>query len=185
MHGYTYGYSEQVTPTGAVLPGKYHAFWSRQSNGTWKMEAFKRTPRTAGVVSLTPPPGFETPGNTHRRYFPNTDAAAEQSALFTVDIAFSNDAQVNVADAFAKYAAPDGAQTGNAVVPWAFGPEAIRQAWAGIPNTFYWTPEIGAAASSGDLGFTVGFVRSGNAIIGKYFTIWQKQATGEWRFVVD
>ena len=149
------------------------------------MAAFKRTARAAGTVSLTPPPGFETPTTEHRRYFPNTDPATELQALFAVDRAFSDAAQLGVADAFAAFAAPDGAQTGGNIASWAFGPDAIRAAFTGVAPTFTWAPELGDVATSGDLGFTVGFVYSGAVATSKYFTVWQKQSNGAWRYVVD
>ena len=183
--GYTYGYSEFELPSGVVLPGKYQAYWSRQSNGGWKMAAFKRSQRAPGAVSLIPPPGFETPTTQHRRYYPNTEPATELPVLFGVDRAFSDAAQSGVADAFAAFVAPDGAQGGGNLVTWAFGPEAIRAAWAGVAPTFTWAPELGDVATSGDLGFTVGYVYSGGVAFSKYFTVWQKQPNGIWRYIVD
>jgi ketosteroid isomerase-like protein len=195
--GYSYGYTELTLPTGVVLPGKYLAYWARQSDGSWKMAAYKRTPRAPGAVSLTPPAGFETPDTKHRRYFPNTDPAAELELIKATDRAFSDLAQITGnAEAFARYVAEDGANAGSgASVEWAFGPDAIRAAHEGEPpGLFFWTPELGDVAASGDLGFTVGYVKVNEqnpdgsvsaVIVAKYLTIWQKQRTGEWRFVVD
>ena len=186
QQGYTYGYSEQVLATGAVLPGKYLAYWARQTDGTWKMAAYKRQARAAGAVSLTPPAGFETPTSRHRRYYPNTEPDAELQALFAVDVAFSDAAQLNGADAFAAYAAPDGAQTGgNAFASWIFGPDAIRASRPAEPFGATWKPELGTVATSGDLGFTIGFIYQGTAIVSKYFTVWQKQPNGRWLYVAD
>lgn len=185
--GYTYGYTELTLPSGAVLPGKYQAYWERQADGAWKVAAYKRSPRGAGDVSLTPPAGFATPDTKHRRYFPNTDPASEIAAIEATDRAFSDLAQVvSVGDAFAHYAAPDGAQTGGGLASWAFGPAAIAAAHDGEEaGLFSWSPVIADVAPSGDLGFTVGLVYQEGAVVGKYFTVWQKQNDGEWRFVVD
>jgi len=187
--GYTMGYTELTQPSGTVLPGRYVAYWAKQPDGTWKAEAYKRIPRAAGAVSLTPPPGFETPATKHRRYFPNTDAESEADAVGAVDRAFSDLAQVvGNAEAFARYAAPTGAQSGNsASVGWVFGPAAIGEAHAGEPlGVFSWAPVIARAASSGDLAFTVGWVfKDAGQTLGKYFSVWQKQNTGEWRYIVD
>jgi len=195
--GYSYGYTELTLPNGVVLPGKYLAYWARQSDGSWKMAAYKRTARAPGAVSLTPPAGFETPDTKHRRYFPNTDPAEELEAIKATDRAFSDLAQITGnAEAFARYVADDGANAGSAgSVEWAFGPDAIRAAHEGEPpGLFFWTPELGDVAASGDLGFTVGYVKVNEqnpdgsvteVIVAKYLTIWQKQRTGEWRFVVD
>jgi len=187
--GYTMGYTELTQPSGAVLPGRYLAYWAEQRDGTWKMEAYKRIPRAAGAVSLTPPPGFETPDTKHRRYFPNTDAESEADAVSAVDQAFSDLAQVvGNAEAFSRYAAPTAAQSGNsASVGWVFGRAAIAEAHASEPlGVFSWTPAIARAASSGDLAFTVGWVfNAAGQTLGKYFSVWQKENTGEWLYIVD
>ena len=187
--GYTMGYTVLTQPSGAVLPGRYLAYWARQSDGSWKIEAYKRIPRAAGSVSLTPPSGFETPDTKHRRYFPNTDAEAEAAVVAATDVAFSDLAQiVGNAESFSRYAAPTAAQSGNAAsVGWEFGRAAIAAAHAGEPvGVFSWAPEIARAASSGDLAFSVGWVfNAAGQTLGKYFTVWQKQNTGEWLYIVD
>jgi len=133
--GYTMGYTVLTQPSGAVLPGRYLAYWARQSDGSWKIEAYKRIPRAAGSLSLTPPSGFETPDTRHRRYFPNTDAEAEAAVVAATDMAFSDLAQiVGNAESFSRYAAPTAAQSGNAAsVGWEFGRAAIAAAHAGEP----------------------------------------------------
>ena len=187
--GYTMGYTELTQPSGVVLPGRYLSYWVKQSNGTWKIEAYKRIPRAAGPVSLTPPPGFETPDDKHRRYFPNTYAESEAAAAAAADQAFSDLAQiVGNSEAFARYAAPTAAQSGaQASVGWEFGRAAIAAAHAGEPvGIFSWSPVISHAAVSGDLAFTVGWVfNAAGQTLGKYFSVWQKQNTGEWLYVVD
>ena len=187
--GYTMGYTELTQPSGVVLPGRYLSYWVKQSDGAWRIEAYKRIARAAGPVSLTPPPGFETPDDKHRRYFPNTDAESEAAAAAATDQAFSDLAQVvGNSEAFARYAAPTAAQSGNqASVGWEFGRAAIAAAHAGEPlGAFSWTPVIAHAAASGDLAFTVGWVfNASGQTLGKYFSVWQKQNTGEWLYVVD
>ena len=187
--GYTLGYTELTQPSGTVLPGRYLAYWVKQSDGSWKIEAYKRIPRAPGAVSLTPPPGFETPDDKHRRYFPNTDAAAEADAAAATDQAFSDLAQVvGNSEAFARYAAPTAAQSGTSTsVGWVWGPAAIAEAHAPEAlGSFSWTPVIAHAAESGDFAFTVGWVfNDAGRTLGKYFSVWQKQNTGEWLYVVD
>jgi len=187
--GYTMGYTELTQASGAVVPGRYLAYWAKQNDGTWKIEAYKRIPRALGAVSLTPPPGFETPDTQHRRYFPNTDAESEASAAAATDQAFSDLAQiVGNSESFARYAAPSAAQSGSGTsIGWEFGRPAIAAAHASDPlGIFSWTPVIARAASSGDLAFTVGWVfNAAGQTLGKYFSVWQKQNTGEWLYVVD
>ena len=187
--GYTVGYTELTQASGTVLPGRYLAYWVKQGDGTWKIEAYKRITRAAGAVSLTPPPGFETPDDKHRRYFPNTDAAAEAAAAAATDQAFSDLAQVvGNSDAFARYAAPTAAQSGSsASVGWEWGRAAIAAAHASEAlGIFSWAPVFSHAAESGDIAFTVGWVfNASGQTLGKYFSVWQKQNTGDWLYVVD
>jgi ketosteroid isomerase-like protein len=194
QRGYTYGFTEIKLPDGSIVPGKYIAYWKRQSNGAWKVAAYRRNVRPAGDVSLTPPPGFETPDYKHYRYFPKTDAASELAGVFAADQAFSDLAQSGVSAAFVAFAAPDAAVLGR-LAGIGFGTEAIieNQA-AALPGSLVWSPSFGDAAETGDLAFTTGFAQTrvqnpdGTWRVtgqGKYLTIWKKQRTGEWRFVID
>ena len=194
QRGYTYGYTEIKQPDGSILPGKYIAYWKRQSDGGWKLGAYRRNVRPAGPVSLTPPPGFETPTYKHYRYFPKTDAASELASVFAADQAFSDLAQSGVSSAFVAFAAPDAAVLAR-TVSIGFGTQAIidNQKDA-IPGSLIWSPSFGDVAESGDLAFTTGIalIRTQNAdgtwtVVGqgKYLTVWKKQLTGEWKFVID
>jgi ketosteroid isomerase-like protein len=48
------------------------------------------------------------------------------------------------------------------------------------PPLFWW-PQFAGVANSGDLGFTTG----GATIPVRYFTVWQRQADGRWRWIYD
>ena len=48
-----------------------------------------------------------------------------------------------------------------------------------------WWPNWAGIAKSGDLGFTTGGVEVGGRRAGHYFTIWQHQADGGWKWVYD
>jgi ketosteroid isomerase-like protein len=75
-----------------------------------------------------------------------------------------------------------------------FGRDAIAALFAGpiAGGGPLWTPEIGAVAASGDLGFTAGPVvlwrpadGAGAPAGAKYLTIWRRMPNGDWRYVVD
>lgn len=102
-------------------------------------------------------------------------------------------ASAGLAEAFARYAAPQGflAASGG------LGPEDARTVFSKIvqdPNyRLRWTPLFAQLAKAGDLGYTVGsFVREfsdrqGRAkkAQGLYLTVWRRQEDGHWRFVAD
>jgi len=194
QRGYTYGFTEIRVPGGTIVPGKYIAYWKRQSDGAWKLAAYRRNVRPEGVVSLTAPAGFETPDYKHYRYFPKTDAASELASVFATDLAFSDRAQSGVSDAFVAFAAPDAAVLGR-LAGIGFGTQAIiENQQDALPGSLVWSASFGDVAETGDLAFTTGFaqIRTQNADgtwrvtgQGKYLTIWKKQRTGEWRFVID
>ena len=48
-----------------------------------------------------------------------------------------------------------------------------------------WWPNWAGIAKSGDLGFTTGGVEVGGRRTGHYFTIWQRQPDGSWKWVYD
>jgi ketosteroid isomerase-like protein len=119
----------------------------------------------------------------------------EKAALLQVDEKFSADAQrLGVAEAFARYAAPDARMlpAGKDVVS---GLEGVRSQMAGFPKgaTLAWRPFHADVAASGDLGYTLGTYElhakdeAGKATVayGKYCSVWKKQADGSWKWVVD
>jgi len=64
-----------------------------------------------------------------------------------------------------------------------------KEAGAGVLN---WHPVYGGIAASGDLGFTTGpwtfqpkSIRDSVVARGQYSTVWKKDKSGEWKFVVD
>jgi ketosteroid isomerase-like protein len=119
----------------------------------------------------------------------------EKAVLLQVDEKFSADAQrLGVAEAFARYAAPDARMlpAGKDVVS---GLEGVRSQMAGFPKgaTLAWRPFHADVAASGDLGYTLGTYElhakdeAGKATVayGKYCSVWKKQADGSWKWVVD
>jgi len=120
---------------------------------------------------------------------------ADKSALLKIDEQFSADAQrLGVAEAFARYAAPDARMlpAGKDVVS---GLDAVKSQMAGFPKgaTLAWKPFHADIAASGDLGYTLGTYElrakdeAGKATVayGKYCSVWKKQPDGSWKWVVD
>jgi ketosteroid isomerase-like protein len=121
--------------------------------------------------------------------------ASDKTALMRIDERFSADAQkVGVAEAFARYAAPDARMlpAGKDVVS---GLEGVKSQMAGFPKgaTLAWKPFHADIAASGDLGYTLGTYElhakdeAGKPTVayGKYCSVWKKQPDGSWKWVVD
>ena len=116
---------------------------------------------------------------------PAAPSPAPISEVIEAERAFARAARSEgVNAAFLRYSAPDG-------LVFQPGPRLAKEALAANPIPpipLEWWPVYAGIAASGDLGFTTGpFVagsgeRQGH---GWYFTIWQRQADGSWRWVID
>ena len=196
--GYSFGYTETEVATDSgprTLVGKYLALWRKQADGSWRIAAYVRNPRRPGEAPAAPPPGFESPrGEPAAGATRSVDAAAEREAVMATDRAFSDSGARDLGEAFARFAAPDGAVLGPAPeMTW--GRDAIRADFSGGPpaRRLVWGPVLGGVSSTGDLGWTIGEAETramdqpGTPAVGKskYLTIWRKQPDGTWRYVVD
>ena len=189
--GYSYGYLDVVRPNGDTLPGKYHAYWRRSVGGTWQLLAFSRGRRAPGPITQSIPEWLRDSAGPMPTA--NRDTVSLLREIMDTERAFADDVGAGVQSAFMKYAAPDGAKMDRGP-GYAFGRAAIGELFAGPPPGPgpFWTPEIGTVATSGDLGFTTGPVTARRPGEGpspppgaKYFTIWRRMPSGEWRYVVD
>lgn len=185
--GYTLGYGERAAAGDSTAPMRYIAYWRRDDHGTWHTAAFVVARGTAGQASV-PPAGCETPtADDAPPAAPRGSRARD--AVLAADRAFAaRAANESPTAAFAAYIAPDGVMLGGPT-GMSCGAAVMRETFAGtVAGDLVWTPRIGDAASSGDLGFTVGVARarSGGETHGsKYLTIWRRQPDGAWRFVAD
>jgi hypothetical protein len=189
--GYTWseGSATYDFGTGALLrPSFFLTYWRRSAPGLdWTVAGMVVS--LGGPSSGGFPAGFGTPDTKHRRDFPNTDVTEQRAALLSVDAAFSAASVANGSGpAFEAFAAPNGVGVGGG--QYIFGPAALGEAFTSDPTDIIsWVPRFSDAAASGDLGFTVGeatfdFGQFGT-FYSKYLTVWQKQDTGEWRYVAD
>jgi ketosteroid isomerase-like protein len=187
--GYTWAQGSSTIDFGTggePTPSFFLTYWRRTESGRWRIAAFVLN--RGGPQPLPLPEGFGTPTTKHSRNFAPTDVTELRQELRATDAAFS---AASVSDgtgpAFEGFAAPNGIAVGGLFV---FGPAAIGEAFSSGPDDVVsWAPRFAGAASSGDLGFTVGdavFNLVGiPTFYTKYLTVWRKQKKGEWRFVAD
>ena len=123
------------------------------------------------------------------------DVESEKASLLRVDAEFSKLSEAKgMAESFAAYAVEEATLLPEGGTPIS-GKESIRGHLSGAPagSVLTWKPVRADVSASGDFGYTWGtyeFRRSGpdgkpQVGLGKYVTIWKKQADGEWRFVMD
>lgn len=127
---------------------------------------------------------------------PPDTRAADESAIRVAETEWSNRAFAKDLEGILSYYAEDASMlTPNA--PIATGREAIRKAWSemlALPSlALSWQTVKVEVARSGDLAYTYGSYEmsvndpKGKPVkdLGKYATVWKKQADGSWKAVVD
>ena len=122
------------------------------------------------------------------------DVEAEKSALLEADKAWGE--SLGDAESFVSFFAENGSFNVPGA-PRATGREEIQELFAqlgSLPNLeLPWEATYAAVSSSGDLGYTVGTYEMGfdnpdgkrMKEVGKYVTLWQKQADGSWKVIED
>lgn len=187
--GYTYGVAARSSGSAPSQLEHYIAFWRRGPGTPWRIAAYAEIGAPASnevafsSIDLTPPP-------------PSRIKAVAQTAMRIrqADSLFSDLAdRMGTANAFGDYVAPYGLVFGSPTL--VVGPTAVRAYFAArsAGTSLAWRPMYASAASSLDLGFTVGeYIATGRGAtgaavqrFGKYLTIWQRQPNGDWKFVVD
>ncbi len=126
---------------------------------------------------------------------PDTRAADEQ-AIRSTDIDWSNAAATKNPDRAASYYADDAVML-PPNIPKASGKQAIQEVWKqfmAMPGfAISWQPDSVQASRGGDLGYTTGTYQltingpKGQPINdrGKYVAVFKKQADGSWKAVAD
>jgi ketosteroid isomerase-like protein len=193
-HGFTFGYMTVTRKDGTPIPMKYLGYWIRTENG-WRVITYRRRPRAEGDVPLElMPPSLPS------RIVPVTvDAAVietHRETLAAAERAFSDEAQTTgLAAAFTKYGRRDAVNMGGPkTAGFIVGSDAIGRAVGdGTPTTS--SPVSWAAdhrvfvASSGDLGVTLGYIRSNEKKDQPpvpFFTIWRRETPASpWRYIAE
>lgn len=192
--GYTMGFTTWTKVDGAQVPGKYVAYWIKQT-GTWKVLVYKRTARAAGSVSMIEEAAPLKPDLAPAQY-PANDGTGMAEELNATERAFSDTAGViGLGKAFTKNSAADAHHTGSANdADFRRGPADIG---AGISaggepplGSLAWKPDEVYVAKSGDLGITVGYITiaAANAPARRvsYLTVWKRNAPSEpWKLAVE
>ena len=108
-------------------------------------------------------------------------AAAPIDEVIAAERAFAAQTrEVGFKRGFLAWVADDGFIFAPGPRPARPGLEALPDAPPPGPPLFWW-PEFAGVANSGDLGFTTG----GATIPVRYFTVWQRQTDGSWRWIYD
>ncbi len=127
---------------------------------------------------------------------PQINLEQEKEELMKTDIDFSNRSlEVGNHKAFLEYASPNVVLLKPNSYP-IIGKTAMKELYAQVSDSSYrltWKPSFGKVSESADLGYTFGIFlleiiegeQKGQTIQGTYCSIWEKNAKGKWRFVLD
>lgn len=127
---------------------------------------------------------------------PKINMEEEKEKLLQTDIEFSNrSVEVGNHKAFIEYASPGAVLLRDNSYP-VVGKPALKKLYSELTDSNYrltWKPSFGKVSKSGDLGYTYGIYlleitegeQKGQIRQGTYCSIWEKNAKGEWRFVLD
>ena len=125
---------------------------------------------------------------------PQVDVEAERAALLTADEAWSQSAAD--LDGLMSFVADDASML-PFDAPIATGKEAIRAVFSALSSApgfaLSWSATGAVVSRAGDLGYTIGTFEltvndaEGNPVttVGKYVTVWKKQADGQWKVAAD
>jgi|CXWL01.1.fsa_nt_gi hypothetical protein len=195
--GFTYGAMTQANGDGSSVPFRYLAYWVKGKSG-WQVAVYKRLRSPVPVVPTTMrmaaiPPSYIAPRN---------DAAAQRTieeSLAEAERTFSREAQtMGLGPAFAKHGSADAMNLGSQEdSSFTFSAEAIGRKIGDGDTTktspVTWGPDRVIAASSGDLGVTIGMIypkepaADGSKSKGfPFFTVWRRAGPGlPWRYVAE
>jgi ketosteroid isomerase-like protein len=196
QHGFTLGFMTLHRPDGGETPLKYLAYWVKKPAG-WRVAVYKRNRAAGPAPSLEPLP----PIVPAHEVAPSRDAAAiarHKASLDEAERSFSRDARtIGLGAAFARYGAADAVHLGPASeAGLRVGVDKVARGVAGAdpldkPSTITWGPDKSIVASSGDLGVTIGMIRSDAPAAGQppafpFFTIWRRPTPDSpWRYIAE
>ena len=192
-HGFTYGFMDQLVAGKPPKLGKYVAYWVRGADG-WRAASLKIVPRPDGDVATA----MREPALPDHLVAPTADAAVIESyraSLDKAERAFSDDSQtIGLGAGFKKYGSADAMNVGGEA-DFVYGNVAIGAAQGGDapnPSPLRWAPDGVVVSSSGDLGFTYGYlIRNGPTPPGRlaripWVTIWRRNSPSDpWLYVAE
>ena len=190
-HGFTLGYLDVEGAEPASAHRRYLAYWVRGNRG-WRVAALKQTLRSADEKDTPAQPAALPP----KMVPPDPARTAEhRRTLIAAEKAFSDRAQtVGIKQSFQEYGRQDAIHN--------FGPDGLviglpaigrnQDQQPGGPATINWSADEAFVASSGDLGVTIGYIRTngpppeGRPAQNPFFTIWRRDDPGQpWRYVAE
>jgi hypothetical protein len=188
--GFTFGYLDVTAGPDDRRNRKYLAYWVRRAEG-WRIVAYRQVPRPPGAVSTA----MIAPSLPTRSVHPNPRAIPRhQASLAAAEQAFSDRAQqIGLRAAFREFGRQDAMNMSEGAAI-AIGLDAITAHFPEGQTTspLNWRTERSYAASSGDLGVSIGTIRANSPVPeGRptsipFFTVWRRdRPDAPWRYIAE
>lgn len=190
--GFTFGFLSLTGGDPARRERKYLAYWVKRPEG-WRVVTYRTQVREAGEASkemIAPSlPAFSAE--------PATDpaiTAAQQASVAAAEKSFSDRAQVvGLKQAFGEFGRQD-AMNMYSGAGFAYGLDAVVAGFKEEgPAKIHWGTERSFAASSGDLGISIGTISPNEPAADSkpqpgfpFFTIWRRDGPDKpWRYIAE
>lgn len=186
--GFTYGFLTVNGGDPARRDRKYLSYWIRRPEG-WRVVAYRQQVRQAGELSkelLAP----SVPAEASAPVADQAVIASHQASMAAAEKSFSDHAQkVGLRTAFRDFGRDD-AMNMYGGAGFAIGLDAIAAGFKEEgPATVHWGTERSFAASSGDLGVSIGTIRSNDPAKNEafpFFTVWRRDGPDRpWRYIAE
>ena len=186
--GFTYGFLTVSGGDPARRDRKYLAYWIKRPEG-WRVVAYRQQVRQPGEVSKDMlPPSLPAEATD-----PVSDPAVivgHQASIAAAEKSFSDHAQkVGLKTAFRDFGRAD-AMNMYGGAGFAVGLDAVVAGFKEEgPAQIHWSTERSFAASSGDLGVSIGTIRSNDPAKNEafpFFTVWRRDGPDQpWRYIAE
>ena len=186
--GFTYGFLTVSGGDPARRDRKYLSYWIKRPEG-WRVVAYRQQVRQAGDVSKE----LLAPSVPAKAIEPVADQAvivSHQASMAATEKSFSDHAQkVGLRTAFRDFGRED-AMNMYGGAGFAVGLDAVVAGFKEEgPATVHWSTERSFAASSGDLGVSIGTIRSNDPAKNEAFpfiTVWRRDGLDKpWRYIAE
>jgi hypothetical protein len=187
--GFTYGFLTISAGDPAKRERKYLAYWIKRPGG-WRAITYRQLVKDPGEASRDMMAPSLPPAGADPVQDPAVIAAHNQSVA-AAEKAFSDRAQiVGLQAAFREYGREDAMNMWGAP-GFRIGPDAIAEGFKGETGSakIHWSAERTFAASSGDLGVSIGTISPNDPKEGAgfpFFTVWRRDGPDQpWRYIAE
>lgn len=188
--GFTYGFVSVGSGDETKRNRKYLSYWIKRPAG-WRVVAYRQLPRDAGDIS-TDMMEPSLPAFTAQPLANPEVVARHQQSLAAAEKSFSDHAQnVGLKTAFRDFGREDAMNMWGGA-NFRVGLDAIATGFPEEgPAKINWSTDKSFVASSGDLGVSIGMIRSNEPKPGEpegfpFFTVWKRESPDQpWRYIAE